>query len=226
MSKAQIATGFLAVGPWGNGDADKEKMLTDIVDDQLNATSRAFLALTVTCARCHDHKFDPIPTADYYSLAGIFYPPTSCPTSGPRPTVRRCCASPCSRPINWPPARPSTNAWPSLKSQLAALFNARLSIAGQEPAAANRALSGRRLGISKSRLGRRRPSADRAFATAQGLDPRLLAQWLTTWARSSPNRSRNSRPDADGIAGLHAWVHGNLSEPISRSTPTMPRLPT
>ncbi len=82
--EGQIATGFLAVGAWGNGDADKEKMLTDIVDDQLNATSRAFLALTVTCARCHDHKFDPIPTADYYSLAGIFYSTHILPNVGPK----------------------------------------------------------------------------------------------------------------------------------------------
>ena len=88
-------------------------MLTDIVDDQLNATSRAFLALTVTCARCHDHKFDPIPTADYYSLAGIFYSTHILPDVGPKPTGHRCCASPCSQPINWPRARPTRNAWPN-----------------------------------------------------------------------------------------------------------------
>ena len=68
-----IATGMYAIGNWGNGDADKEKVITDIADDQVDVTSRAFLGLTVACARCHDHKFDPIPTADYYSLAGIFF---------------------------------------------------------------------------------------------------------------------------------------------------------
>jgi hypothetical protein len=47
--------------------------LTDIADDQVDVVSRAFLGLTVACARCHDHKFDPIPTEDYYSLAGIFF---------------------------------------------------------------------------------------------------------------------------------------------------------
>src|SRR5436305_8281517 len=57
---------------WGNGDADKDKMLTDIVDDQIDVTGRAFMALTLACARCHDHKYDPIPTEDYYGLAGIF----------------------------------------------------------------------------------------------------------------------------------------------------------
>src|SRR4029078_10837466 len=41
-------------------------------DEQIDVTSRAFLGLTVSCARCHDHKFDPIPTRDYYAMAGIF----------------------------------------------------------------------------------------------------------------------------------------------------------
>jgi hypothetical protein len=68
-----IATGMLAIGNWGGGDADKEKLLTDIADDQVDVVSRAFLGLTMACARCHDHKFDPIPTEDYYSLAGIFF---------------------------------------------------------------------------------------------------------------------------------------------------------
>ncbi|MEO7299981.1 MAG: DUF1549 and DUF1553 domain-containing protein [Verrucomicrobiota bacterium] len=71
-TNALIATGLYAIGSWGNGDADKKKILTDIVDDQIDVTGRAFLGLTLACARCHDHKFDPIPTADYYSMAGIF----------------------------------------------------------------------------------------------------------------------------------------------------------
>ena len=68
-----IATSVYAIGSWGNGDADKEKVHTDIVDDQIDLTSRAFLGLTISCARCHDHKFDPITARDYYALAGIFF---------------------------------------------------------------------------------------------------------------------------------------------------------
>src|SRR5262249_48195330 len=67
-----IATGFLALGPKLLAEPDKQKLLMDVVDEQIDVTCRAFLALTVGCARCHDHKFDPIPQADYYSLAGIF----------------------------------------------------------------------------------------------------------------------------------------------------------
>ncbi len=65
------ATGFLAMGAKVLAEQDVDKMLIDIVDEQVNVVGRAFLAEPVGCARCHDHKFDPIPTADYYALAGI-----------------------------------------------------------------------------------------------------------------------------------------------------------
>ncbi len=68
-----IATAFLANGVWDRGDADKEKLLSDMVDDQIDTVGKAFLGLTLGCARCHDHKFDPISNEDYYALAGIFY---------------------------------------------------------------------------------------------------------------------------------------------------------
>jgi uncharacterized protein DUF1553/uncharacterized protein DUF1549/cytochrome c len=67
-----IATGFFQVGPKLLAEQDKPKMVYDMVDEQLDVATRAFLGLTVACARCHDHKFDPIPTRDYYSLASIF----------------------------------------------------------------------------------------------------------------------------------------------------------
>jgi cytochrome c553 len=68
-----IASTMLAIGNWGNGDADKDKILTDIADDQVDVVSRTFMGLTVACARCHDHKFDPISQRDYYALAGVFF---------------------------------------------------------------------------------------------------------------------------------------------------------
>ena len=67
-----IATGFLMLGPKMVGEDDPVKQRLDFADEQLATTSRAFLALTVDCARCHDHKFDPIRSADYYSLLGMF----------------------------------------------------------------------------------------------------------------------------------------------------------
>ncbi len=67
-----IATGFLAIGPKMLAEQDKEKLRMDTVDEQVDVASKAFLGLTVACARCHDHKFDPISTEDYYAMAGVF----------------------------------------------------------------------------------------------------------------------------------------------------------
>ncbi len=68
-----IATTFLVNGAWDRGDADKEKMVSDMVDDQIDTVGKAFMGLTLACARCHDHKFDPVAQTDYYAMAGIFY---------------------------------------------------------------------------------------------------------------------------------------------------------
>jgi hypothetical protein len=67
-----IATGFLAVGSKGLANQDKPQFAADLVDEQLDVTGRAILASSIACARCHDHKADPISMRDYYSLAGIF----------------------------------------------------------------------------------------------------------------------------------------------------------
>ena len=67
-----IATGYLTLGPKVLAEVDKQKMEMDIIDEQIDTMGKTFLGLTLGCARCHDHKFDPILTADYYSLAGVF----------------------------------------------------------------------------------------------------------------------------------------------------------
>lgn len=76
------ATSMLAIGRWEQGEADKEKMVTDIVDDQIDVISRGFLGLTLACARCHDHKFDPFGSDDYYALAGMFFSSSILPDPG------------------------------------------------------------------------------------------------------------------------------------------------
>jgi hypothetical protein len=70
--EALVGSGFLVIGPKVLADRDQEKRRLDVIDEQIDTVGRAFLGLTLGCARCHDHKFDPIPTADYYALAGIF----------------------------------------------------------------------------------------------------------------------------------------------------------
>ncbi len=65
-------SGFLILGPKVLADRDKVRRRMDVVDEQIDTVGKAFMGLTLGCARCHDHKFDPVPTADYYALAGIF----------------------------------------------------------------------------------------------------------------------------------------------------------
>lgn len=72
------ATGFLALGAKDVNQRFKVRFIMDNVDEQIDAVCRSVLALTVSCARCHDHKFDPIPTTDYYALAGIFTSTDNC----------------------------------------------------------------------------------------------------------------------------------------------------
>lgn len=66
------ATGFLVLGPKMLAEQDKEKLVHDVVDEQMDVAFRTFQGLTLGCARCHDHKFDPLTQRDYFALAGIF----------------------------------------------------------------------------------------------------------------------------------------------------------
>lgn len=66
------ATGYYRLGLWDDEPADRELARFDELDDLITTTSQAFLGLTVNCSRCHDHKIDPIPQKDYYSMAAFF----------------------------------------------------------------------------------------------------------------------------------------------------------
>ncbi len=70
--KTLPATGFLGLGPWYYDNGANEVTRADERHDRVDVVTRGFLGLTVACARCHDHKYDPIPQTDYYSLAGVF----------------------------------------------------------------------------------------------------------------------------------------------------------
>lgn len=67
-----IATGFYRLGIWDDEPADPKQSLYDGYDDLVTVTAQGFLAMTVNCARCHDHKKDPIPQTDYYRLLAFF----------------------------------------------------------------------------------------------------------------------------------------------------------
>jgi hypothetical protein len=72
-----IGTAYLVLGNNNLEEQDKKQLEMDVVDEQIGAISTAFLAQTIGCARCHDHKFDPISTRDYYALAGILHSTTT-----------------------------------------------------------------------------------------------------------------------------------------------------
>ncbi|MCM8527658.1 MAG: DUF1549 domain-containing protein, partial [Lentisphaeraceae bacterium] len=71
-SEGICGTGFLMFGPKSLAELDKKKLELDVIDEQLDTIGKAFMGMTIGCARCHDHKFDPISHKDYYAMAGIF----------------------------------------------------------------------------------------------------------------------------------------------------------
>jgi hypothetical protein len=71
-NKLKAALGFFALGPWHYDIAMPPEARANERNDRIDTLTRGFLGLTVACARCHDHKYDPISTADYYALAGVF----------------------------------------------------------------------------------------------------------------------------------------------------------
>ncbi|RBP40437.1 cytochrome c [Roseimicrobium gellanilyticum] len=72
QSKKIVATGFLAIGTKPHNERNPRQFALEVADEQIDTLTQAVLGTTVACARCHDHKFDPIPQKDYYALAGIF----------------------------------------------------------------------------------------------------------------------------------------------------------
>jgi Protein of unknown function (DUF1553)/Protein of unknown function (DUF1549)/Planctomycete cytochrome C len=134
-----IATGFLALGSKAHDAENHGQFVLDVIDEQIEATTRAFLALTVACARCHDHKMDPISQRDYYALSGIFRSTRTC--SGTLPGVfPNFNASPlielpsgAGAPSAWLPLPPGQRA--AMEERLAGLVRERDAI---PPGEANR----------------------------------------------------------------------------------------
>ena len=71
-AETQIATGYHALGPWDDEPSDPLTDQFDQLDDLVSTTSQVFLGLTLGCARCHNHKFEPLLTKDYYSMVAVF----------------------------------------------------------------------------------------------------------------------------------------------------------
>ena len=115
--RRSIATGYYRLGPWDDEPADPKQDRFDQLDDMVGTTSEVFLGLTLACARCHNHKFEPLTALDYYRMVAVFNPLERPATAGPSstsPPARRRRSRP------WPSAtggsRRSTAGSPSARS--------------------------------------------------------------------------------------------------------------
>ena len=207
--EGMVATGLLSIGEWGTGDADKEKMLTDIVADQVDVVTRGFLGLTVACARCHDHKFDPISAADYYGLAGIFFSTRILPDPGPKTA-----GSPM---LRTPIATRAELA--AIEARKRALAEAVASLAREREAAGS--------AVAKSLLPRLRD----VLRASPDLPAFVARKWAACLAGDRASRLAKAMPDVQGKPGVNfwaapsglPWVGVNASEtPVALGTLTLP----
>ncbi len=202
-----VATGLLTIGEWGTGDADKEKMMTDIVADQIDVVGRAFMGLTIACARCHDHKFDPISHADYYALAGIFFSTHILPEPG-----AKTAGSPMLRTPIVP--RSTIEAVEAYQGKLARLeAEQKSAIEGETRAFATAQLS--RTADYLRAVGDVAKSGDTTapiepIAKGRNLEPATLGRWLNyVGMRNEGTLLSQPRTAMSGIAGVDYWTIGN-----------------
>lgn len=172
-----VATGFLSIGPRLIAEQDKPKMLYDFIDEQIDTTTRGILGLTVACARCHDHKFDPIATADYYSLAAIFANTKSFSRIGTGGVSD----------IYYAPLAPADVVLKWIEQQ-ARLANQRRRIAAIQEEEAEKRMAPLRPRVAEYMMATRHPEM------AEGLDPLVLRRW-----------TRFLTPDKDPNPLLMRW---------------------
>jgi hypothetical protein len=199
-----IATGMLAIGNWGNGDADKEKILTDIADDQVDVVSRGFMGLTVGCARCHDHKFDPISTRDYYGLAGIFFSTHILPKLTPKGAGE----TPLRIPLLTRAEAARRDAYAAQVRDLGTRRTATAEAAYREQA--RRMLPQTARYVMAAWDYANRPETEAAialpdYALKQGLQPYALRQWYDYLGWAEAQLMPTSVRDLAGNGGVYAW---------------------
>lgn len=202
-AEALVATGMLAIADFVPGDVDKQQMIADYVNDQIDVVGRAFLGLTIACARCHDHKFDPITTEDYYSLAGIFFSTRLIPgpVKGNTPLVRV--------PLLSPSEIATLEAGQARDKVRLAELSREVSVLGERE---YRTYLQRRVEADSQRYllaaweyvhppsGQERPDATE-FAKAQGLDAAVLTRWATYFDEMQPHAALSAlRTTADKTA--------------------------
>jgi mono/diheme cytochrome c family protein len=184
---ALTATGFLVIGPKMLAEDDPVKMEMDIIDEQVDTVGRVFLGLTIGCARCHDHKFDPIPTRDYYGLAGIFKSTRSMAN-------HKVVAMWNERIVGSPEQRAALEAY---RKRKAAADEAVKATGAEARRALKKEVRGRvadYLLAARAMADSGRPAKD--VARERGLQPKLLARWAAALAKAK----------GDPASPFRAWL--------------------
>ena len=196
-SRSSPAWASSGSGPSTTRTPRREQAIAEELDDRVDTLTRGFLGLTVSCARCHDHKFDPIPTQDYYSLAGIF--------NGTEPDAA---------PRSSPPAESKAydDAQARREGGGGRASNALLGDAGEGGRRSGRGRTRPSTSTPPARFAGRRRSRSRRLAKAEGLEPLLprplgevprpgergqgaaaFKDWFALKADASPTTSRRPR---------------------------------
>ena len=208
-----IATGFLAIGTKSLNERNREQFQMDVVDEQIDATSQAFLGITAACARCHDHKFDPIPQKDYYALAGIFGSTETC-----YGTLRQIQAAHPSSLLALPAGAKVPNIAPlpaaereRIKSQIADMKKELAEMAKGDAKAPFLSMNGVRINIQMSQLESKLASYEQdgtPKASAMGVRERSAPRDMPVYLRGEVNRPGEI-------------VHRGVLQVVSKEMPTI-----
>lgn len=231
-----VATGVYVIGNWPGGDADRQKMMTDIVDDQVDVTGRAFLGVTLACARCHDHKFDPISQKDYYGLAGIFFSSHFLPSPGSPASGVALQTSPIASPEQIAQHKQYDQRIASLQNEIETTLDDQYRKLAKSvlPTTADYLAAA----ADVVRPGQNEKALIEAIASDRNLDAAVLARfadYLGPAIHAKPVRKLLTTPThaVAGIAGLDSWtgadgrpdpcaLANNNDHPITITTLTLP----
>jgi hypothetical protein len=199
-----IATGMLAIGNWGNGNSDKPKVLTDIADDQIDVISRGVMGITLACARCHDHKYDPFTMKDYYGMAGIFLSTHILPKLTPNDAVE----TPLKIPLLSKAERAERDRYASELAAAKMRFVQTAAVPLKQFARSQISQTARYLRALQEY--RARPAAApkwslEAFAQERGLLPFALRQWRDYLEQGDYKRFSIPVRDYQGVASVYQW---------------------
>ncbi len=194
-----VATGMLAIADFVPGDTDKNQMIADYVNDQVDVVSRSVLGLSLACCRCHDHKFDPLSADDYYALAGIFFSSRIIPgpVAGNTPLVR----APLLQPADLARIEMQTKQDAKRRQELETQIPRALDRAYRDHLTQELAKhSAPNLVAAANARQKAKAGIKESGPTPPGIDARVLAGWIALLDRAEKNPSSDGPPLVREIA--------------------------